>query len=170
MKKIFIYLLIDPRRPEIIRYVGQTATPHSRLIQHCCESGRSAKCQWLELMAREGVMPSMVVIEETTELWIDRFSPPHLGHLSNTFGVRHVFQPALVDPVPESQPLPAPASTSPAQQKRTLKVLREVEIEIIHDTIKANGGDKEKAAKALNISLATLYRKLSAAEASEHFP
>lgn len=160
--KIFIYILIDPRKPQTARYVGQTATPHSRHIQHCCESGKSTKCQWLELLAREGVMPSMVIVEETNEteadakekLWIARFSLENAGQLSNS-AAQPQKEKASVKAAPVLAPAPAPAS-----KKRTLETLGDVERDILNEAIRDAGGSREAAAKTLGISLATLYRKL----------
>jgi DNA-binding NtrC family response regulator len=56
-------------------------------------------------------------------------------------------------------PIPAGASTLPVG--RTLDdYVRDQERAFIDETIKYNGGNREKAAKMLGISMATLYRKL----------
>ena len=56
---------------------------------------------------------------------------------------------------------PAPAGTSALPVGRTLDdYVRELERTFIEETIKVNGGNREKAAKMLGISMATLYRKL----------
>ena len=48
-----------------------------------------------------------------------------------------------------------------ATRGQSLKVfLREKERELLQNVLATTNGDKEKAAKVLNISLATLYRKL----------
>jgi len=44
--------------------------------------------------------------------------------------------------------------------------LREQELTYLNRTLTYTGGDKEKAAELLDISLATLYRKLSEDEAA----
>jgi DNA-binding NtrC family response regulator len=56
---------------------------------------------------------------------------------------------------------PAPAGTSSLPVGRTLDdYVREIERTFIEETIKVNAGNREKAAKMLGISMATLYRKL----------
>jgi len=56
----------------------------------------------------------------------------------------------------------APAGSPPALKS----FLREQEISYIEEAIRAAGGDKEAAARKLGISMATLYRKLSAGSGS----
>ncbi len=61
--------------------------------------------------------------------------------------------------------LPAEATASEELKGRSLRYfLRAKEREYLSQVLRNYGGDKEKAAKALNISLATLYRKLPEAE------
>ncbi|MEI7436020.1 MAG: sigma-54 dependent transcriptional regulator [bacterium] len=61
-----------------------------------------------------------------------------------------------------AQPASAsPGSMADATRGQSLKLfLREKERELLQNVLATNNGDKEKAAKALDISLATLYRKL----------
>jgi transcriptional regulator with PAS, ATPase and Fis domain len=57
--------------------------------------------------------------------------------------------------------VPAPSGPSTLPVGRTLDdYVREIERAFIEETIKFNGGNREKAAKMLAISMATLYRKL----------
>ena len=59
----------------------------------------------------------------------------------------------------------APAAAAEDFRGKSLKTfLRKKEQEYLLQIINSMGGDKEKAAKALNISLATLYRKIPAQE------
>lgn len=154
MRKVFIYILVDPRRPEGVRYVGQTLTPRSRLIQHCCESGQSGKCQWIEALARDGIMPQMIVVEETTEsesdakerLWIARFK---LSDLVN----------ASANPKPQKAPPANPPIPLPVRQT-TLKTISEVERDVIAQMLKDTGGNKLEASKRLGIGRQTLYNKI----------
>ena len=48
--------------------------------------------------------------------------------------------------------------------------LRRQEASYIEQVIQQSGGDKEKAAETLGISMATLYRKLGPAEELESVP
>jgi len=62
--------------------------------------------------------------------------------------------------------VPAPSGTSTLPIGRTLDdYIREQERAFIDETIKTNGGNREKAAKMLGISMATLYRKLEVKKA-----
>ena len=63
----------------------------------------------------------------------------------------------------QSSTTPRPASeTGIGQPVGPLKTfMREQEVSFLHRVLAQTGGDKEKAAKLLDISLATLYRKLS---------
>lgn len=62
--------------------------------------------------------------------------------------------------------IPAPTGTSSLPIGRTLDdYIREQERAFIDETIKTNGGNREKAAKMLGISMATLYRKLEVKKA-----
>jgi DNA-binding NtrC family response regulator len=151
MRKVFIYVLIDPRKPDVVRYVGQTMTPTTRHIQHCCESGQSGKCAWIEEMRLEGVMPQMEVIAETNEqeadarerLWIARLM---VGSLTN----REATKPAK--PKPETAP----------EQRQTLQTLNDTERDLILATLKACGGNKLETSRRLGIGRQTLYNKLKA--------
>ena len=62
----------------------------------------------------------------------------------------------------DNLPALAAASTGPAAANASLKdFLREQELNYLNRVLAQNGGDKEKAAIQLGVSLATLYRKLS---------
>ena len=58
-----------------------------------------------------------------------------------------------------------PGETSNGQELTNLKTfLRDQEVAHLNRALAQTGGDKEKAAQLLGISLATLYRKLSEVE------
>ena len=73
-----------------------------------------------------------------------------------------VLPPRILSQVKPSERGPAtPESTADGFKNKSLKTfLREREKEYLEQVLMASKGDKEKAAKALKISLATLYRKL----------
>jgi two-component system response regulator AtoC len=58
-----------------------------------------------------------------------------------------------------TRPAPEPGLAQPIGPLKTF--MREQEVAFLHRVLAQTGGDKEKAAKMLDISLATLYRKLS---------
>jgi two-component system response regulator AtoC len=69
------------------------------------------------------------------------------------------------DSKPSTAPAPAPASDM--KMFGNLKdYLREQELTYLNRVLAQTGGDKEKAAQVLGVSLATLYRKLSEEEAA----
>jgi DNA-binding NtrC family response regulator len=160
MKKVFIYILIDPRKPGLVRYVGQTETPKTRHVQHCAESGRSAKAEWLESMRQEGVMPQMIIVAETSPeladsdeiIWISRFTNCRL--LSNT-----THNP-IAKLAPKVVPLPIITDDKPA----ILNTLQSTERAAIVAMLKACAGNKKHAANRLGIGRQTLYNKIAAYE------
>lgn len=56
-----IYVLIDPRKPDNARYVGQTYTPQTRYRCHLKDN------PWARQLVAEGVLPEMRLLE-----WCDR--------------------------------------------------------------------------------------------------
>jgi DNA-binding NtrC family response regulator len=71
-----------------------------------------------------------------------------------------------VAPKPGNGPHPTPPVASPLNQPvgQLKDFLRDQESAYIQRAIAQTGGDKEQAAKALGVSLATLYRKLAEGE------
>jgi len=69
-----IYLLIDPIN-KIVRYVGATSNPKSRLNQHVKDAskpkkkGRTKKQEWILSLQKKGMIPEMKIIcsEESKE-------------------------------------------------------------------------------------------------------
>jgi DNA-binding NtrC family response regulator len=70
-----------------------------------------------------------------------------------------VAPPAPVAVAEPAAPAALPADPGPAESLK--EFLREQELTYLNRTLALTGGDKEKAAELLGISLATLYRKLS---------
>ena len=163
MRPVFICILFDPRKPEMVRYVGQTLTPHSRHIQHCCETGQSPKCEWIEVLRRDGVMPQMTVLEETTEdkanererLWIARFN---LGDLVNKTASAKTS--TKIAPEAPKQEQKAP------EAKQTLQTISGVERDTILAMLKTCGGNKLETSRRLGIGRQTLYNKLKSYQQS----
>lgn len=60
LRMIFIYGLVDPRKPEILRYVGQTRRKSARHMAHCGECGRTDKHYWIDELKQDGVLPQMI--------------------------------------------------------------------------------------------------------------
>jgi DNA-binding NtrC family response regulator len=72
----------------------------------------------------------------------------------------HIYSPAIAPESGQTAPGTAPASGAlPVGQLKGF--IRDQEIQYISRAIAQSGGDKEKAADLLGISLATLYRKLA---------
>jgi DNA-binding NtrC family response regulator len=87
------------------------------------------------------------------------FQVPSLGLSESRLGSPHASHP-VTGAALQSSPLAgeAPASRPLGPLK---DFLREQELTYLNRTLTYTGGDKEKAAELLDISLATLYRKLS---------
>ena len=95
MKPVTIYALVDPREPNVYRYIGQTTFPERRLLSHLVgsENGRGSKNEWIRFLRSEGVVVSMVPLETPEDDW--RLREEHwirhaisIGHplLNITFG------------------------------------------------------------------------------------
>lgn len=81
-----IYGLFDPRKPEIIKYVGYTGyTVEFRLPQHIAEANygkKNHRCNWIRSLLRDGVKPEARVIEcvnednwqEREKYWIGEYA------------------------------------------------------------------------------------------------
>ena len=57
-----IYGLVDPFTDEI-RYIGQSADPEKRLIDHLYAKNNVAKAQWIFTLRSAGVRPQLVFLE-----------------------------------------------------------------------------------------------------------
>lgn len=72
--EVVIYVLSDPRTPDLVRYVGRSATPRSRHIQHAGTIGTDAKSVWVDSLWEDaGLFPQMRVVEVV---------PQNLGQLA----------------------------------------------------------------------------------------
>ena len=81
---IVIYGLSDPRTPQAIRYVGQTARPGARYEAHLLDGKRpynNPRSRWLCSLVKAGVAPTMLLLEtvpradkatEREQHWMDR--------------------------------------------------------------------------------------------------
>ena len=99
-----VYVLVDPREPDHVRYVGQTISPETRLATHLKERGGSPKQLWVSDLAASGIQPEMWIVEECSlerlddrELWwigrmdaeghelLNKLPPKHI----TKYGVRY---------------------------------------------------------------------------------
>jgi len=73
-KPIYVYVLIDPRYPDDVRYVGITNDMKSRFRRHIrdAETGkRNHRTCWVKSLLQEGITPLMTIIDETNnENWV----------------------------------------------------------------------------------------------------
>lgn len=60
---VYIYTLTDPR-DGVVRYVGKTNDPKSRIRQHVYERNKNVKCDWFHSVLKSGVRPILEPIEE----------------------------------------------------------------------------------------------------------
>jgi group I intron endonuclease len=70
MKKVYIYLLSDPRNKSI-KYVGKTYRVERRFRDHLNESKNTKKTAWVKKLKKNGLLPELFIIEETDELSCD---------------------------------------------------------------------------------------------------
>lgn len=56
---MYIYALVDPRIPRIVRYVGMTASPPARYVAHI----QSSRFPWARNLFDEGFPPIMLQLE-----------------------------------------------------------------------------------------------------------
>lgn len=90
---IYIYGLVDPRTDQI-RYVGKSIRPLARLQNHCNESGKCHRVNWIKLLKREGLRPTLQILEvvrdgcwQTVEReWIAHFRSLGIQLVNNTDG------------------------------------------------------------------------------------
>jgi DNA-binding NtrC family response regulator len=123
----------------------------------------------------ENALQRACALGETALLQLSDF-PPLLKQYSSQITNSQEFDPRITPASPSpkefhSTALPAPVpscstggsdSPAPAANAACLKTfMREQELHFINQTLSQFDGDKEKAASALGISLATLYRKLA---------
>lgn len=63
-----IYVLVDPRTPDDVRYVGKTVSPlRQRLASHIYNREPSRVVRWIAKLARQGVRPVIREIERGTD-------------------------------------------------------------------------------------------------------
>jgi hypothetical protein len=60
-----IYGLVDPLKPDVVRYVGQTVqAPCIRYLGHVSERSGWRRRQWIADLKKQGRLPDMVLLEE----------------------------------------------------------------------------------------------------------
>ncbi len=61
----YIYSLVDPREEEIVRYVGKSVCPKSRLRDHIKDYKKTnyRSSTWIKSIIREGVLPKMKILK-----------------------------------------------------------------------------------------------------------
>lgn len=139
--KFYVYGLVDPRMPNLIRYVGKTHAPRVRHIQHCTETATTEKGVWIETLRLEGVLPQMIILAECPDDESAREKERELIALYSS---------ALIDDSkPDTKPV-SPLVNSTNQLHR----------QSIIDAIATSKGKLAPAAKMLGISRPTLYQKM----------
>lgn len=58
---VFVYALVDPRT-KVIRYVGQTSSPNSRLLSHLNGGSNASVQEWIAELTGLGAWPQMVIL------------------------------------------------------------------------------------------------------------
>lgn len=59
----YVYTLVDPHSG-VVRYVGRTVNPRSRLSSHvgCCWGENKRKTAWIKRLRARGLAPAMVIV------------------------------------------------------------------------------------------------------------
>lgn len=151
---VAIYFLVDPRQPQIVRYVGRSENPLLRHLQHCQELGTSRKGAWIHSLRQSGILPQMIVADWTNPLeadqaereWIARLKPD----LTNGKLVSSRPSPVAEEKPAKPQRLPARSESFEATKRRA-----------IEQALAAAGGNKLHASRMLGIGRQTLYNKLT---------
>lgn len=61
----FVYELVDPRSPDVVRYVGITNDPRRRLHHHLkCRDAHTRKSRWIVALLRGGLEPRMKIVAD----------------------------------------------------------------------------------------------------------
>jgi hypothetical protein len=88
-RTIYIYALCNPGT-DVVRYVGSTENPKSRLAGHIGEShmdwARTDKAEWIRSLSAQGLRPRLLILGQTTEdrrnedeaAWMAMFVGPDL--------------------------------------------------------------------------------------------
>ena len=74
---VVIYKIVDPRKSEVVRYVGKTIMGIEKRMSahlHCARINRKTPLYlWMSKIIKEGVTPLIIEIEEVSETdWADR--------------------------------------------------------------------------------------------------
>ena len=90
MKKTFFYKLIDPRCPDIPRYIGRADRPGSRLSGHIRDatkdgSKHTPKSIWIKTLLDAGVRPELIVIDELEYSYTCEWSDREMHHIAKHF-------------------------------------------------------------------------------------
>jgi hypothetical protein len=139
--KFYVYGLVDPRTPNLIRYVGKTHTPRVRHIQHCAETATTEKGVWIETLRLEGILPQIIILAECPDDESARAKERELIGIHNAA--------IMGDSKPDSN-----AATSLVNA--THKLYRQS----INEALALSKGKIAPAAKLLGISRPTLYGKM----------
>lgn len=136
-----IYGLVDPRQPDVIRYVGQSKIPRIRHIQHISNLESSKKSEWIESLAQNGIFPQMIIF-----LWV---SENKADDKEKEFIIKYKSE-LLTNTNP-------PENVVPIQEQGMLK---NNERNTIEAKLKEHRYNKQAVAQLLGISRSTLYNKI----------
>lgn len=141
--KIAIYVLVDPRKPEIIKYVGQTGLPRIRHLEHCSKTECTRKGEWIESLRQEGIFPQMIIKE-----WVPKLD-------ARLKELEYINKYKINNPI-----------TNTGNLKNELYD-KNREKEIIENLLIQNDWNKVKTAKILQMGRQTLYNKIKLYEIIE---
>lgn len=85
--KCIVYGLVDPREPDVVRYVGATSKPLKvRLSGHCSHASNNLLRKWMARLSKAGIKPLIVPIEECEESDAARIEARWIGNFRLTNG------------------------------------------------------------------------------------
>ena len=67
----YIYALVHPKTLSV-RYIGKTNNLKCRLSFHIRDVSKTHKANWIKALKRKGLLPGLIVLEETGENWQER--------------------------------------------------------------------------------------------------
>lgn len=140
-----IYALVDPRQPDIIKYVGKSKHPRIRHLQHCAVLEYTSKGEWIDTIRNEGILPQITILDwtegprstEAEEYWVRKL---RCSELTNDTYITKI----------------AKRGMRRSHVWKPIKIAQNYEL--LQKTLVEVDWDMKKAARKLNTTINTCYR------------